>query len=635
MNILIKNLCVLHKLCKRIQIQNLRERMMNMQDTLTHRQLKSLIQVSNMINSKLDIDTIFDSIMNETISVVEAAGGGSIWIFDKDQNRLIAKSAQGLFYPHIFRQIKLASGESMTGLSFAAKKCLMFQNEAEIKQALSTLTPFNRDLLERSIPSNFHFTSVISSPILQEGKCIGMITLDSFEHSLQFKQEDIHLLEAIGHQAAIALEKSSLYFEKEKMVRKLSQSMEIHRNLANLVVNGEGIQSIMNFIHKTIGENLFLFDEIGELKAFACHSSFSDEMTEYINQYAKQIILRLENSRTVSEITLNDINYQLVVLSLGSKLKSLGGLMILSKQKMSEVDIAALEHACTVISLELVKEQAVLETQQRLRGEFVTKLFSGQMDEALIHQAKNLNFEPNRHYVAIIINLENKGNEQKIFAVPDIRNLLHMANRTLQGRNYQGMAVMVDNQIAALLSLNSKVSSNIVAEIKDIANNLQHQINNKYREIEVSIGIGRMKQGLTFVHQSFVEATKCIQFLKNYLFDHRVLSYTDLGVQRFILQNSKEELIDFIQEVLGSLIEYEQSRKGELLSTLIGYLDHNQNIKKTADALHIHTNTLTYRLKRIEEILLTDLNDSQQLFNIHLAINMYQSIKDKDTLQNM
>ena len=42
-------------------------------------------------------------------------------------------------------------------------------------------------------------------------------------------------------------------------------------------------------------------------------------------------------------------------------------------------------------------------------------------------------------------------------------------------------------------------------------------------------------------------------------------SYTDLGVQRFILQNSEEELIDFIQEVLGPLIEYEQSRKGELV----------------------------------------------------------------------
>ncbi|QIZ07781.1 GAF domain-containing protein [Priestia megaterium] len=599
-----------------------------MQDTLTHRQLKSLIHVSNVINSKLDIDTIFDSIMNETISVVEAAGGGSIWIFDKSQNRLIAKSAQGLFYPHIFRQIKLVSGESMTGMSFAAKKCLIFWDEVEIKQALSTLTPYNRDLLDQSIPSNFHFTSVISSPILQNGKCIGVITLDSFEQSLQFKQEDINLLEAIGHQVAVALEKSNLYYEKEKMVQKLSHSIEIHRNLANLVVNGEGIQSIMNFIHKTIGQHMFLFDEIGELRAFACYSSFSIEMTEYMKAYAKQIILTLENSHTVSEITLNDETYQLVVLPLGSKLKSLGGLIILSKQKMNEVDIAALEHACTVISLELGKEQAVFETQQRLRGEFVTKLFSGQIDEALIQKAKNLNFDPNRNYVAILINFEDKLNEQKVISDHFIRNLLHMAN-TLLGRNSQVMAVRNENQIVALLSLHSRVSSsNIIAELKELAKILQHEIKNKYREIDVSIGIGRIKQGLIFVHESFVEATKCIKFLKNYRFDHRVLSYTDLGVQRFILQNSKEELIDFIHEVLGPLIEYEQSRKGELLSTLIVYLDQNQNIKKTADSLHIHTNTLSYRLKRIEEILLTDLNDSQSLFNIHLAINIYQYIKD-------
>ncbi|WP_353307763.1 helix-turn-helix domain-containing protein [Staphylococcus aureus] len=44
---------------------------------------------------------------------------------------------------------------------------------------------------------------------------------------------------------------------------------------------------------------------------------------------------------------------------------------------------------------------------------------------------------------------------------------------------------------------------------------------------------------------------------------------------------------------------------------------------RTPDALHVHTNTLNYRLKRIEEILSTDLTDGQQLFNIQLAGNIY------------
>ncbi len=604
-----------------------------MQDTLTHRQLQSLIHVSNVINSSLAIDTIFDSILNEAISVVEAGGGGSIWIFDKHQNRLIAKTAQGLFYPHIFKSIKLQSGESMTGMTFAEKKCLVFRNDSEIKQALSTLTPFNRDLLDRSIPDNIHFTSVISSPILLKGECIGVITLDAFEKSLHFKQEDIHLLEAICHQAAIALEKSSLYREKEKTVRKLSQSIETHTNLANLVVNGEGIQSIMHYLHEKIGQHIFLFDDIGERIASACLLSFTDEMMDYFTQYAKQIIPSLEHSRTVSDITLAGEHYQLVVLLLGSKLKSLGVLMILSKQKMSELDIAALEHACTIISLELVKEQAVIETQQRLRGEFVTKLFSGQMDETLISKAKNLNFDPNRNYITFIISFETRSNVKKGVDEGTFRNLLHMTNRLLLEKNVQGMAVMNENQIVALLSYYPKLSSSsIVAEIKELAKMIQNRILIKYREMDLSIGIGRMKPGLLYVHESFKEAIKCIKFLKNYHFEHSILCYTDLGVQRFILQNPEEELIDFIQEVLGPLIEYEQSRKGDLLSTLVVYFEQNQNIRKTAESLHIHPNTLNYRLKRMEEILLADFSDSQQLFNIHLASNIYQYIRNKETL---
>ena len=156
------------------------------------------------------------------------------------------------------------------------------------------------------------------------------------------------------------------------------------------------------------------------------------------------------------------------------------------------------------------------------------------------------------------------------------------------------MAVMNENQIVALLSYQSKLSSSsIVAEIKKLAKILQDRIQIKYREIDISIG--RMKPGLRSAHESFKEAIKCIEFLNNYHFEHPILCYTDLGVQRFILQNSEEELIDFIQEVLGPLIEYEQSRKGELLSTLTLYFEQNQNIKKTAESLHIHTNTLNYR----------------------------------------
>ncbi|PID00680.1 helix-turn-helix domain-containing protein [Sporosarcina sp. P29] len=601
-----------------------------MQDTLTHRQLKSLVHVSTVINSSLDIETIFDLIIGEAISAVDAAGGGSIWVFDQQKQRLMAKSAHGLFYPQIFKSIELSSGESMTGMTFQMEKGLVFKNEEEIKQALDTLTPDNRTLLDESIPDNFHFTSIISSPILSKGTCIGVITLDSFDKSLHFKKEDMQLLEAIAEQAAIALEKSNIYYKEKKIVQQLSRSIETQRNIANLVVNGEGIQSIIDYIYKTIGEHIFLFDEIGELTASACRTPVSEEMQSEVRRFAKQNDQSPNRPYSVSEITLGLETYQFIALSLQSKMKSLGTLIIVSKDPIGEAGIIALEHICTVIMLELVKVQAVYETQQRLQGEFMTKILSGQaIDETLMKQAKNLQFDLNRNYIAVSINVENKDKLQHgAISENVINNLLHMTNKYFLGKNSQGAALIDQNKLVALFSYPAKLqTANQVSSIKQLALHLQQEIEKTYSELDITIGIGRMKSNLAAAHESFKEAEKCITFMKSYHFEERALSYTDLGIQRFILQNSEEELLDFVHEVIGSLIQYEQTRKGDLLQTLLTYLRQNQNIKRTAVALHVHTNTLNYRLKRIEEILSTDLTDGQQLFNIQLAGNIYHYIK--------
>ncbi|ARK20508.1 helix-turn-helix domain-containing protein [Sporosarcina ureae] len=601
-----------------------------MQDTLTHRQLKSLVHVSTVINSSLEIETIFDLIIGEAISAVDAAGGGSIWVFDQQKQRLMAKSAHGLFYPQIFKSIELSNGESMTGMTFQAEKGLVFKNEEEIKQALDTLTPGNRTLLDESIPGNFHFTSIISSPILLKGTCIGVITLDSFDKSLNFKKEDMQLLEAIAQQAAIALEKSNIYYEEKKTVQQLSRSIETQRNIANLVVNGEGIQSIIDYIYETIGEHIFLFDEIGELTASACRTPVTEEMKSEAQRFAKQNEQSPGSPYSVSEITLGRENYQFIALSLQSKMKTLGTLIIVSKDPIGQAEINALEHICTVIMLELVKVQTVSETQQRLQSEFMIKILSGQaMDETLRKQAKNLQFDLNRNYIAVSVNVENKDKLQHgAISENVINNLLQMTNKYFLGKNSQDAALIDHNKLGALFSYPAKLqATNQVGDIKRLALHLQQEIEKTYSELDITIGIGRMKSNLAAAHESFNEAEKCITFMKSYHFEERALSYTDLGIQRFILQNSEEELLDFVHEVIGSLIQYEQTRKGDLLQTLLTYFRQNQNIKRTAVALHVHTNTLNYRLKRIEEILSADLTDGQQLFNIQLAGNIYRYIK--------
>lgn len=61
-------------------------------------------------------------------------------------------------------------------------------------------------------------------------------------------------------------------------------------------------------------------------------------------------------------------------------------------------------------------------------------------------------------------------------------------------------------------------------------------------------------------------------------------------------------------------------RNAALLDTLVTYLAAEQNIALTAKALFIHTNTVRYRLSRIEEILGVSIGAAPAIANLSLAL---------------
>jgi sugar diacid utilization regulator len=609
-----------------------------MKETLSHRQLQSLIHVSNVLNSSLDIDTIIHSIMVQTVSVIDAAHGGVLFIYDQENDFLIPKSDSN--FKSEISEVKLKPGESMTGMAFSAKQCLIFRNRTEVKKATATLSKKNHMLMDQTIPTLPY--SSICAPILLKGECIGVITLDSFDASLEFIPEDINLLTAIAHQAAVALEKANFYREQEQTViqledlnntilkqnRMLSRSVDIHKNLSTLVLNGEGLDSIINYLHDTTGRSVLLFDDLGELISYAYKKNLSDEELLLIKYKAQESMKAPGTSRSSVEMNLNEENRCLTILPIGAKPTLFGSLIITAPEKISEVDIAALEHACTVISLEMVKEQAIFDAQERIHDQFIDVLFSGKMDATILQKAKQLNFDPMGDYMAVIMRVDEMENTHKRNSI--IRHLVHLSDRMFLKNYLKGTALRNHDQIVILLTFQQKVSNTYAHhQVKELVSKFHQEIQLKNWGITVSIGIGRVHSSLLNVTKSLQEAVKCLQFLRSYSEKKKVISYKDLGVQRLLLQNSEEELTDFINEALGPLIEYDQTRKGELLPSLFAYLAHNQNAKEAAKAIHVHTNTLMYRLKRIEEILSIDLSESEQFLNIHLAVNLYPFLKDK------
>ena len=75
-----------------------------------------------------------------------------------------------------------------------------------------------------------------------------------------------------------------------------------------------------------------------------------------------------------------------------------------------------------------------------------------------------------------------------------------------------------------------------------------------------------------------------------------------------------------VSAVLGPLIAYDNAHGGDLVGTLRTFLGAQRSWQHTTRELHIHKQTLAYRIKRIEEILDCQLSDVEAVTRIWLAL---------------
>ncbi len=75
-----------------------------------------------------------------------------------------------------------------------------------------------------------------------------------------------------------------------------------------------------------------------------------------------------------------------------------------------------------------------------------------------------------------------------------------------------------------------------------------------------------------------------------------------------------------VEHILGPILEYDATHGSRLLASLEAWLSHDRSWQKAADALHVHRQTLVYRMRRVEEITGRRLDSSKDLAELWLAL---------------
>lgn len=162
-----------------------------------------------------------------------------------------------------------------------------------------------------------------------------------------------------------------------------------------------------------------------------------------------------------------------------------------------------------------------------------------------------------------------------------------------------------NNRIIYLLSSKTKASSN-----HEKAKRF-HQFLLKRFKCDVSMGVGLVvsPSDLNISYQQAERALNSRQSNRDLIFDE------NLALEMILDEIKEKTKEDFIMRTIQPLLKEE-----ELLATLKTLIENDFSLKNTSQSLHIHINTLHYRLKKITE--LTNLNPRKMddLFIIYLGL---------------
>jgi PucR family transcriptional regulator, purine catabolism regulatory protein len=98
-----------------------------------------------------------------------------------------------------------------------------------------------------------------------------------------------------------------------------------------------------------------------------------------------------------------------------------------------------------------------------------------------------------------------------------------------------------------------------------------------------------------------------------------VMTYGDDPTQKWLTGESAD-LAALAAEVLGSVVQYDAAHAGELVPSIRVWLEQDRHTERAAHALHIHPNTLRYRVQRFEQLTGRSLSSTASLAEVWLAL---------------
>ena len=383
-------------------------------------------------------------------------------------------------------------------------------------------------------------------------------------------------------------------------------------------------------IYSLINYPITIEDANHRLLAYSAHTNITDQariLTIMGRRVPEKVIhalwkkgiipFLLQNDKPIIVDSLDDVGLgKRIAVSIRKNNEVLGFIWALeSDTSITEEKLAILSLAAKEAKNQLIVLQSRLRNQEDNYQEFFWKLLTGHYEtESDIHtDTVKFPFTLSQDYTILVF---------EFAASIDLeleKKIIYLINTTQKVSI--NLHTIDQNKLILMVDVGKKHQKESISTfIKSFTVNMKERFN-----IPIgSIGSGNIYSNYSDAYKSFSEALEVVSLKKRFTAElSTIYRYDELGIYQYLQIIDKHRSSQgrhLLPVGLQAIRQYDQEHQSQLYDTLEHYLTCNSNPAVAATTLHIHPNTLAYRLKRISEISQYDLKN--QTITSHLFIEM-------------
>ncbi len=191
----------------------------------------------------------------------------------------------------------------------------------------------------------------------------------------------------------------------------------------------------------------------------------------------------------------------------------------------------------------------------------------------------------------------------------------------MSGKSQQFLGPMLEAELAHCRCFEYEENLLVLCPADQNKKELIESLQSVVDDMQIRIGISFPFSDWRAMRSAFKQANIALSFSEN-----KLSKLSSVSAMSYLISELSTALhgSEVIHPALIILKEYDRLHATQYFNTLFAYLKFERNLVRTAAALFIHRNSLVYRISRIQELIVADLDDFEVRAYLVLSYLCYE-----------